>query len=233
MEIKANVDNQKIKITTNLKTFVSGTQEFIKFTFNFMDSAWDGLTIFAQFRQGNTAYNKYLDNNKSVCLPPEIEPGECYLTLHGTRGDVVAVTDGIKLTITANKLVSNAESTEITTSLYSQLVNMIGGLRFETKTKQSVTETYNSSYIWSFNGKSIFPDSYPNSIFLFILNGTNSASMYLAILGESGSTTVSTIKLDSNTGTLPKIGVSTSGYLYSVWSSSNTEDIRANIFKLK
>lgn len=52
MEIKVNVDKQKLKVATNLRTFVSGTQEFIKFTFNFMDNTWDDLTVFAQFRQG-------------------------------------------------------------------------------------------------------------------------------------------------------------------------------------
>ena len=135
MEIKVNVDKQKLKVTTNLKTFVSGTQEFIKFTFNFLDSTWDGLKIFAQFRQGDTAYNVYLDSNKSVCLPHEIIAGECLLTLHGAYGNIIAITDSLKLTINENKLITNANNTEISESLYSQLVTKIGNENLKTKSK--------------------------------------------------------------------------------------------------
>ena len=37
MDIRVNVVNQKLKIPTNLKNFVAGTQEFIRFVFNFID----------------------------------------------------------------------------------------------------------------------------------------------------------------------------------------------------
>ena len=60
MEIKINVDKQKMRVETNLKTFVSGTQEFIKFIFMFKDPLWKDLKIFAQFRQGDKSYNSYM-----------------------------------------------------------------------------------------------------------------------------------------------------------------------------
>lgn len=135
MEVKINVDKQKLKVTTNLKTFISGTQEFVKFTFNFMDSTWDGLTIFAQFRQGDKAYNQYLDNNKSVYLPPEIVAGKCLLTLHGAYRNIIAITDSLILTIDANQLIADAESTEISESLYSQLVTKIGNGTLKTNSQ--------------------------------------------------------------------------------------------------
>ena len=145
MEIKVNVDKQKLKVTTNLKTFISGTQEFIKFTFNFMDNTWDDLTIFAQFRQGDTAYNTYLDDNNSVCLPPEIIAGECLLTLHGAYKNIIAITDSLKLTIEKNNLISDAESTEISISLYSQLVTKIGNETLKTKA-QTIIGAINELY---------------------------------------------------------------------------------------
>lgn len=98
MEILVNVIGQKLKIATNLKCFVSGSQQFVKFTFN-MDDSWDNLLTFAQFRQNGAAYNQYLDEDNSVYLPSEIGAGTCTLTLCGTGDDVRAITDCLKFTI--------------------------------------------------------------------------------------------------------------------------------------
>ena len=124
MEILVNVIGQKLKVTTNLKCFISGSQQFVKFIFN-MDSEWDNLLTFAQFRQNGVAYNQYLDEDNSVYLPSEIGAGACTLILYGTGGDVRATTNYLTLTIDENILVTNAQSTEITQSLYEQLVNSV------------------------------------------------------------------------------------------------------------
>ena len=58
-------------MTTQLSSFVSGTQEFIRFVFN-LGSDWDDLLTFAQFAQDGHAYNQYLDEDNSVWLPAEI-----------------------------------------------------------------------------------------------------------------------------------------------------------------
>lgn len=50
MDILVNVANQKLKIATNLKSLVAGTQEFVRFVFN-LTGDWDDLLTFAQFRQ--------------------------------------------------------------------------------------------------------------------------------------------------------------------------------------
>lgn len=124
MEILVNVIGQKLKIATNLKCFISGSQQFVKFIFN-MDDSWDNLTTFAQFRQNDVAYNQYLDANNSVYLPREIGAGACTLILYGTGGNVRATTNYLTLTIDENILVTNAQSTEITQSLYEQLVDSV------------------------------------------------------------------------------------------------------------
>lgn len=144
MEIKINVDNQKLKVATNLKTYISGTKNFVKITFNFMDKIWGSLKTYAQFRQGDEAYNLFLDENNSVYLPPELVAGECLLILHGVlaeqipeetdeiSGDifknatVVGITDALRLEIKENMILADAESSGTTPSLYAQLMKIIG-----------------------------------------------------------------------------------------------------------
>lgn len=128
MEILVNVFNQKLKIATNLKTIVEGSQQFVKFIFN-LDEAWDGLSVFAQFRQGENAYNEYLDSDNSVFLPHEITEGSCILLLYGTGGNIIGTTNYVTLTINKNMIVADASSTEITQSLYQQLINKIDDMK--------------------------------------------------------------------------------------------------------
>ena len=124
MDIKVNVTNQKLEIEKDQRNYISGTQEFIRFKFN-MDSNWDNLKVFAQFTQNGKSYNQYLDDNRAAYLPTEIKAGVCTLVLCGTGGKTIATTSYLRLTIDKNILVTDAQSTEITESLYQQLVNKI------------------------------------------------------------------------------------------------------------
>lgn len=124
MNILVNVVNQKLKIVKNINTLISGTQEFIRFKF-LLDNDWDDLTIFAQFIQNGTPYNKYLESDRTVCLPAEIEPGKFHLLLYGTGGDVIATTNYLTIDVDENILISNASSTDISRSLYQQLVDVV------------------------------------------------------------------------------------------------------------
>lgn len=127
MEIYINVVNQKLRLATNLTAYVSGSQNFVKFIFN-LDGAWDGLYPFAQFTQGNTTYNVYLDSESSVYMPPEIKAGECELTLYGANNGVKATTTTLLLTINENMLVIDASNMDITPTLYEQLVARVDQL---------------------------------------------------------------------------------------------------------
>lgn len=124
MEMSIKVAGQRMQIERHWNKFTEGTQKFVKFNFN-LSSDWSGLTTFAQFVQGeDTAVSVYLDENDSVYLPPEIVEGKCFLVLSGTNGtDVIATSEAIELTIDDSHLVSNAQGTEITQSLYMQLVD--------------------------------------------------------------------------------------------------------------
>lgn len=127
MDILVNVANQKLKIATNLKSLVAGTQEFVRFVFN-LTGDWDNLLTFAQFRQNGVAYNQYLDENNSAYLPAEIETGTCTLMLYGSNENTIATTNYLTLVIDDNILVEDAQSTDISTSLYNQLVTKVNAL---------------------------------------------------------------------------------------------------------
>ena len=135
MDIIIAVEGQRLRPVTNLKSLVSGTQEFIKFIFT-LDSDWATLTptngsnnhTFAQFVQDGNAYNAFLDRNYSVYLPSEITEGTCTLMLYSTSGTVKATSNYLTLTINENNLVADASSTEITQSLYDQLVEMVNSI---------------------------------------------------------------------------------------------------------
>lgn len=127
MELVVNVNNQKLRLATNLKSLVAGSQQFIKLTFN-LSEEWDDLLTFAQFIQGENAYSQYLDENNSVYLPHEIQAGTCKVILYGTgsQGEgsqIIATTNYLEFTIDENITVANASSTEISQSLYDQLAN--------------------------------------------------------------------------------------------------------------
>ena len=128
MDILVNVVNQKLRIATNLKSLVSGTQEFIRFVFN-LSNDWDGLTTFVQFVQDGIAYNQYLDDENGAYLPAEIGTGTCTLMLYGSANNTKATTNYLTLTIDENILVSDASSTEISLSLYNQLVNKVNEIK--------------------------------------------------------------------------------------------------------
>lgn len=83
---------------------------------------------FAQFRQNGVAYNSYLDEENSAYLPTEIGEGTCTMMLYGSGGEVIGTTNYITFTIDKNILISDASSTDISESLYQQLVTKINAL---------------------------------------------------------------------------------------------------------
>lgn len=123
MEILVNVQGQSLSCKSYCDT-VDGTQEFIKFRFDLSDD-WANLLIFAQFKQGSDAYNVYLDDDKCAFLPSEIKEGAYSVTLYGTGGDVVATTNTRVFRLQHSQLVKDGKSTEISLTLYEQLVNRI------------------------------------------------------------------------------------------------------------
>ena len=124
MDVSVNVTNQKLKVAASQKTFVAGTQEFIRFVFN-LQQDWNNLLVYAQFTQYGKSYKVYLDSENSVYLPPEVKDGNCVLVLRGTKGNTIAVTEPLQLNVSPNPAEGEAGSTGITLTLYEQLVNSV------------------------------------------------------------------------------------------------------------
>lgn len=131
MRILINVVNQKMKLETNLISVVSGTQRFIEFKFIYGED-WSSLTTFAQFTQNGHSYNEYLDEDGCCYLPPEIAEGICTVMLFGTKTVsskvTKATTNILEFKVLPNMLVQDASSTEITQTLYDQLVAKVNEL---------------------------------------------------------------------------------------------------------
>ena len=125
MEILINVVGQKLRTTTNNKRLVAGTREYIRFIFNFSED-WTDLITFAQFTQNGKSYNKYLEEDNSVTLPQEIENGEFELALQGNLDNVVAKSFPMVFDVERDPITSDASSTEITKSLYDQMLELWG-----------------------------------------------------------------------------------------------------------
>lgn len=100
MDIIINVVGQRLvtELCASRVGLVSGTRDFIDIKFNFSDD-WDGLTIFAQFSQNGSTYDRYLDENNSVRMPEEIGAGKCTIVLCGTDESTIAITKYITFRI--------------------------------------------------------------------------------------------------------------------------------------
>lgn len=125
MDVNINVAGQKLKIASNLRNYVDGSQKFIRFVFNFSadSDTWNGMIITAQFQQNDNAYDVILDKNNAVYLPTEIVEGKCKLLLYGSKTEVKATTTYLELDIDHNRIVKNASSAALTQTDYEKLVS--------------------------------------------------------------------------------------------------------------
>ena len=143
-EVYINVSGQKRSAAPSCGGFVDGSQRFVRFIF-YLGEDWEGLTVAAQFAQSGTAYNVLLDEQNCAYLPPEIKEGTFSLTIRGTAGDVIATTNALIFRATKNSFVSDAQSTEITPSLYNQLVDKVNSIAsWDVEGVEEITEKVNS-----------------------------------------------------------------------------------------
>lgn len=87
------------------------------------------------------------------------------------------------------------------------------------------------------SGKSIYPNSFPNSSFLVVLRGVNNptyASMYLFETGDAETTDAYATKLSKDMDIYPVLARTTSGYARAQWVSGSgiTDSIVASIYTL-
>lgn len=102
MEVIINVDGQTMR-PRSVRKFVAGSKNFADFLFNLSDD-WDGLTVFAQFRQDEQVFTEYLDSSDKVSLPYDLSDGDFTLALCGVGGSRIGVTHPLKLRLLENKI---------------------------------------------------------------------------------------------------------------------------------
>lgn len=132
MTILINVVNQDLRLMTPFGALVSGTQKFIRFKF-MLNEIWKDVMPFAQFVQNDVGYNVYLDEDNCVYLPTEIKDGTFTLMLYGAGEEVIATTNYLRIKINKNNYIEDAQSTEISKSLYAQLVAKVNILGMQAK----------------------------------------------------------------------------------------------------
>lgn len=152
MDILVNVLHQKLKVQTNYKTVVEGTNNFIRFVFNFSDD-WDDMAKVALFNQDTVTYAKPLSSDDSVYLPSEIVSGDFALTVQGTRDTTVATTNVLSMhadrhTPMSDDAASLPDSTyeRITLKIYEYYTDMQHAYKlFTDEVAASETSAFNSA----------------------------------------------------------------------------------------
>ena len=121
-----------------MKRLASGSQQFVTFKFDFITEDWDGMSVTAFFAQNGEEYGQILKQGSSAAtidhtnssvyyayMPTQIEPGECIVTLRGSRGTspdyVIGTTNFVKLIINDYGVSDDELNRDITPTLYEQL----------------------------------------------------------------------------------------------------------------
>lgn len=131
MNMVVSVVGQKMYVSSCMDCIVAGSQNFVKFKFN-LSSNWNNLITFAQFRQNEQVYNRYLDKDNSVYLPSSIKEGTCTLMLYGSELDsenpTIGTTNFLTLKIEENIIEPDADGTDVPQHLYDQLIAKINNV---------------------------------------------------------------------------------------------------------
>ena len=152
MDILINVLHQKLKVQANYKTVVEGSNNFVRFVFNFSDD-WDDMAKVALFNQDAVTYAKPFSNDDSVYLPSEIVSGDFALTVQGTRGETIATTNVLSMHADrcipiSDEAASLPDSTyeRITLKIYGYYTDMQHAYReFTDEVAASETSAFNSA----------------------------------------------------------------------------------------
>lgn len=112
MDVEVIVMGQKISFHSNAANIVSGSNNFVRFVFNFSKD-WGLLTKYAQFTQDDNTYSVVISSDNSCYLPREVYGGNCTVVLHGigvTNGGVIATTNTLKFDVIKSDYVYDGSS---------------------------------------------------------------------------------------------------------------------------
>lgn len=133
MTIIINVIGQQMAVKGHKVPLAPHSENFIKLTFS-LPSEWENFKTFAQFRQSNNSpINVYLDESNSVYVPREIKAGNFTVMLYGAGESIIGTTNCLIFDMVDNCFSTDAIETDLTPTLYQQLLNEFKGYLASTK----------------------------------------------------------------------------------------------------
>ena len=153
MDVFCEVNGQRLTVLTKPRRYVAGSENFVKLRFSLSED-WDGMTVFAQFRQGSRTSEAFLIKEAvasgehkgdwmTVAMPGWPQPGRCCMTLCGVgHGNAVATTNCVELLIDCNCNVTDALETAVPESLYQQIMDRLTTLAVTVDAKADENRTY-------------------------------------------------------------------------------------------
>lgn len=117
----------------------------------------------------------------------------------------------------------------------TSLNSALGDLKFTRQVFDNVSTDYSDDNRIRYNGDVINAETFPSSVWLIVLNGTETTgagSMFLALAGTE-TPKMKIVELGKNSDTYPVLrATETSGLLYVAWSNTRNAYMAANVFKL-
>ena len=117
----------------------------------------------------------------------------------------------------------------------TSLNSALGDLKFTRQVFNNVSTDYSDDNRIRYNGDVINAETFPSSVWLIVLNGTETTgagSMFLALAGTE-TPKMKIVELGKNSDTYPVLrATETSGLLYVAWSNTRNAYMAANVFKL-
>ena len=146
MTIIINVIGQQIAVKGHKVPLAPHSENFIKLTF-LLSSEWKNFKTFAQFRQSNNPpVNVYLDESNSVYVPREIKAGNFTVMLYGAGESIIGTTNCLIFDMVDNCFSADAIETDLTPTLYQQLLNEFKSYLASTKVNsESATASENAA----------------------------------------------------------------------------------------
>lgn len=146
MTIIINVIGQQIVVKGHKVPLAPHSENFIKLTF-LLSSEWKNFKTFAQFRQSNNPpVNVYLDESNSVYVPREIKAGNFTVMLYGAGESIIGTTNCLIFDMVDNCFSADAIETDLTPTLYQQLLNEFKSYLASTKANsESATASENAA----------------------------------------------------------------------------------------
>ena len=146
MTIIIDVTDQQIAVKGHKVPLAPHSKNFIKLTF-LLSSEWKNFKTFAQFRQSNNPpVNVYLDESNSVYVPREIKAGNFTVMLYGAGESIIGTTNCLIFDMVDNCFSADAIETDLTPTLYQQLLNEFKSYLASTKVNsESATASENAA----------------------------------------------------------------------------------------